>query len=622
MPILQKTNGKLILVGNSQTVRNTLLRSFLVNELGFSVDEPSNQYFFDKQIDADLIEKIVEFFREIDLSIELDSKCSDLYQENIKRRTNFESLAQEGKDIKNRTITKLTIPLMKLPAALKEYQMLPVIHAVEMGNVANFSVPGSGKTWMAYFAYFLLKNRGEVEKLLVVGPLSSFRPWENEFREITGKKPNSIRISGSPDKRIDIFNHAHLYEMFLVSYDTIRIEQAAVAELLQKYKFMFIVDESHHIKNPNGESTNAILYLSRFAKRRMVLSGTPIPNKLEDIWAQFSFLYPRGELLGTFGDFQYELTKENPLSYLRNVLDPFYTRVSKNMLDLPKASFIRVTVPMSKIQRRIYDAIKGFIRENDSNYRDDFLAVQRWRNNCIVYLIETATDPSLLTKNSQYHEQNITNEGLPIQQLIEQYERFEIPRKLEAVRKLVVQSLSKKEKTIIWCSFVPTIKKLTNMFKAHKPIPIWGGVPKDDEEDVNYNREREIERFRSSPKHNLLIANPASLAESISLHKVCHHAIYLDRTFNGGHYMQSLERIHRIGMSQKTKTRYTILLSKDSVDQVIDDRLEVKKDRMLAFLNEEDFGKLSLDLDYDNLYGQEDEMEEDHRRVFEHIMKG
>ena len=80
----------------------------------------------------------------------------------------------------------------------------------------------------------------------------------------------------------------------------------------------------------------------------------------------------------------------------------------------------------------------------------------------------------------------------------------------------------------------------------------------------------------------------------MSLHKVCKHAVYLDRTFNGAQYLQSLDRIHRVGLSPTDRVHYYILGAKDSVDAVIDERLEEKKMRMLELLND-DIPVLNLD---------------------------
>ena len=64
------------------------------------------------------------------------------------------------------------------------------------------------------------------------------------------------------------------------------------------------------------------------------------------------------------------------------------------------------------------------------------------------------------------------------------------------------------------------------------------------------------------------------------MHKVCHNAIYIERSFNAAHFIQSKDRIHRYGLNPGTETNYYYLLSEDSVDQVIHDRLIAKETRL------------------------------------------
>jgi hypothetical protein len=71
------------------------------------------------------------------------------------------------------------------------------------------------------------------------------------------------------------------------------------------------------------------------------------------------------------------------------------------------------------------------------------------------------------------------------------------------------------------------------------------------------------------------------VAESISLHKVCHNAIYLERSFNCAHFVQSKDRIHRYGLKPGTVTNYYYILSERSIDGTINDRLYRKEQRMI-----------------------------------------
>ena len=173
-----------------------------------------------------------------------------------------------------------------------------------------------------------------------------------------------------------------------------------------------------------------------------------------------------------------------------------------------------------------------------------------------------------------------------------------------------------------------TIKKLEGLF-ADKDIQtrtIWGEVPADEEEDEDDNRPKRIDEWRESGDINVLIANPATLAESVSLHQECHHAIYVDRTFNGGHYMQSLERIHRVGLVPDTVTKYDIIQAELSIDQIISERLEFKRENMNRFLESADLAVMRFQdeanaANFANPIGEDRELDSDFAATMEHVKK-
>ena len=106
---------------------------------------------------------------------------------------------------------------------------------------------------------------------------------------------------------------------------------------------------------------------------------------------------------------------------------------------------------------------------------------------------------------------------------------------------------------------------------------VHGGIPPADGASAGaITRETELDRFRNDPECHVLLANPAACGEGVSLHLWCHHAVYLDRTFNAGHFLQSQDRIHRLGLPDGTMTEFTILLSEDSIDELVDTRLREK----------------------------------------------
>ena len=115
------------------------------------------------------------------------------------------------------------------------------------------------------------------------------------------------------------------------------------------------------------------------------------------------------------------------------------------------------------------------------------------------------------------------------------------------------------------------------------------------------SREENIRRFKEDPECMVLVANPAAAAESISLHKQCNYALYLDRTYNAGQFLQSQDRIHRLVSKDMEKQKYIeifILDLPECVDWKVHTALNRKIDNMAAFLN--DASLLSLHgFDYD-----------------------
>ena len=166
----------------------------------------------------------------------------------------------------------------------------------------------------------------------------------------------------------------------------------------------------------------------------------------------------------------------------------------------------------------------------------------------------------------------------------------------------VKQLIKENEKVLFWTYFVDNIEILSQeKFKSFNPLLVYGAIPKDDSEDEELNREKEIRIFKNDISRKLLVANPAACAESISLHMVCKNAIYLDRTFNCAQYMQSLDRIHRLGIKESPTVQ--IYLGQNTLDEVVDSRLEEKRELMLELLDDP-FKPINLETSEADLFGE------------------
>jgi len=369
----------------------------------------------------------------------------------------------------------------------------------------------------------------------------------------------------------------------------------------------------------------------------MILTGTPVPRAIDDIFTQFSFLDPDKNVLGDFSNFSGIIDVDESLNILKERISPFYYRIRKSDIvpKLPEPLFIREFVNMENgrvrtkggdrilslnpcpnqnsiyyaIARKIYEDLKKQEEELGVSW-DDINQLRVWQRNRLIRLLEVSSNPALLlSEDLDLDTHPLASAGLPIYKKIMQYGKLgEVPIKLQRTLKIVKEELesNSKRKIIVWTSFIQNIKELRRMLADYEPSIVYGAIAKNEKENVYLNRVQQINNFKNSSQCRVLIANPASLAESVSLHKnqmgdpVCDTAIYVDRTFNGAHYMQSLDRIHRIGLTRNQKVRYFILITDDTVDLDVENSLDKKIKVMQSFLND-DIRKFSLESDYEDI---------------------
>ncbi len=634
------TGGNHLNLTLENTHRSLRMLEFLKN-MGF---KETDGIFSTAKRDADTIERVRRYFQYNNFELNLLPECPQILQDSANAERNRENLFQEARAIKERNdadFQNIRIPEFLPELELYPFQIKPVLHGLKLGNSANFSVPGSGKTWMSYATYFCLKAEGHVNKLLVICPQAGMQVWEEEYRHITGRDPAERihRITSDDRDRGRIPTLPDRFEIILINYEKIgqvqehgavedmRYTQALIRMLDQEnHNFYLIADESHKIKDPQSNRGIAARMLSPSAARRLILTGTPMPNYHQGLWNQFEFLYPNQNLLGSYESFAAGLV-DNPFNQQRAIdeLDPLFTRITKNQLGLPPIDTVYLDCPMTEFQTEIYETIAWAIAQ-DANNRDRFQAYQDYERN-VMYWIMASTDPSLLGENNQFSDALIDLEGVPLQDRIRRYAEGELSGKLSALQVFLRDIVRREDKIIIWCNFRGTLVKVQEMIERDFGVQVRkidGSVDKDDDVNPLENKEKNLRDFRDEDDVNVLIANPASLAESISLHEVCHHAIYVDRTYVATNWIQSKERIHRVGMPD-VRTKYTVLMSKYgpddqrlTVDDLIEESLTDKERRMNDFLDDPGLNPNAMELNYDRINDPND-VDRDYRRVIEFL---
>ena len=570
----------LVIEDKTKEIFNWKHRAFFNISMGFEVDEENDCYFYSEANEfQDAVKEIVSYLKEEEVEFTANQQVAKF----ITDIQNQESEFGEAKENLNKTIS--VSKSISLQRELKPYQEKGLTHFLQVKHGANFSVPGSGKTTMVYAYFDKLKQEGIVDKIFVVGPFSSFSPWEEESEKCFGRKLNSARLVGA--KRQSYYLQSDQYELFLCHYQTAANDIASIIDLCERYKILMVIDESHYIKRfDGGVWSNALLTIAPHATRRVILSGTPMPNGYTDLWSQMTFLWPGKQLLGERNAYKNRCDDVAQQDEIKKEIRPFFYRVKKSDLELPKPKTFKTEYSLKPIQAQIYHALSVRLLTELKLQTSDRQKLKQWRKAKMVRLLQAASNPTLLSQYSEEFEiPPLTQDGTSLVELIEKYSKYEVPAKFEAAIELVKKLLTEGKKVLLWTTFIHNIKMLENSLKGINYYSIHGAIPKDDSEDLD-NRERRIHEFKTIDKPSLLIANPAACAESISLHEVCHDAIYLDRSFNCGQFVQSMDRIDRIS-SKPQVANYHILIAKNTIDETINNRLDEKFETMRRVLEDE-----------------------------------
>lgn len=471
---------------------------------------------------------------------------------------------------------------------LKDRQMRDAFFLATMGRAGNFSVPGSGKTATVLGAFAFLSAQGKVRRLMVVCPKNAFDSWRTEWRLCFGElrplscvstQDEAFKRLGRADRKRFIRASIGAYNLILVNYEAapgIADELAQVAA----NDTMLVFDEVHRVKRIGGTQATAALTIAQDAPYTLALTGTPLPNTYEDLYNFLHILYPH-EYDSFFGFARGELARADDEEQLaiNARIQPFFCRTTKRDLGVPPASpdkLIEVTADART--DRLMSALKARYRKNKLTL---MLRILQMEHDPIDLLDDL--DPNdfrwILEEDEETGEVDVVDYS---EEIVNMIRSTGMPEKRVRCVRLVRDLVQNGNPVIVWCIFRNSMEGLRRDLasagiEAHV---ICGDVILDD-------RSRVLDDFRAG-RFPVLITNPHTLAESVSLHSVCHDAVYYEYSFNLVHLLQSRDRIHRLGLPEGQDTRYYYLcedyLHKGkpySMDQQIYERLQMKEQTML-----------------------------------------
>lgn len=496
-------------------------------------------------------------------------------------------------DLCKNELEKYRLVLSKtMTRQLREQQLWDSFYMCKMKKCSNFSVPGSGKTSSVLGVFAYLQDRNDIDRIVVICPKNAFESWKNEFNIcFKGKqelKCFDVQSKISSQQKHYLLNYDYRrYNLFIFNYGQINAYKKEIKNII-KSRTLLVYDEVHKAKRINGECATHSIEIAKDANYVITMTGTPIPNSYLDIYNNLHILYPN-EYDSFFG-FKEQLLK-NPNESERNLINdrikPFYCRTSKEQLCVP---------PANQDIFYLEDAT------NEENRAAEILYSKYQRNKfaLIIRLLQLESCPELLLEKLDFSE---FRDILDISINPDELDYSDASNEL----KDIVQNLGTTVKT------KKCIQLVQSLYQSNKPVIIWTlfrksisnlrillneiGIPSEEITGGTSMEDRKIilDKFLNN-EIKVLITNPQTLAESVSLHSICHDAIYYEYSYNLVHLLQSKDRIHRLGLPDNQYTQYyylqTLFKINDidySLDEMIYDRLKLKEHIMLEAVDD---GKL------------------------------
>lgn len=438
-----------------------------------------------------------------------------------------------------------------------DYQLDGIHFGLQHDSWLLLDAPGLGKTLQLTYLAQELKQRHNIQHCLIVCGINTLKTnWKAEIEKhsevscmILGQRMNrkgKLVIDGV-DKRVEQLMNP-IEEFFVITnIETLRSDKIIDAINKNKYnKFdMIIVDEAHVLKSPNSQQTKNMLKI-KGAKYKVAATGTLLMNNPMDCYIPLKWI---GAERSTYTNFKYyycsfggifgnDLIGFKNLETLKNQLDKYSLRRTKDILNLPPKNVINEYVEMNDTQAVFYDNIKqGIIDQVDKVHMStaNLLAM-------VSRLRQATACPSILTTE-------------PI-----------ISSKVERAIDLAEQIVSSGEKVVIFSTFKETVKILSEKLQ-HLGIVV--GTGDNDDAEI----ETAKQQFQNNDDVKVFIGTWQKVGTGITL-TAASYMIFIDHPWTAAQCEQAEDRIHRIG----TKNSVFIyrLIAKDTIDERV---LELVNDK-------------------------------------------
>ncbi len=488
--------------------------------------------------------RVIEDFRKADLEAVIYSDVLDYLER--------ENELAEGLDLERQFLAKLRRGQDPLHGVLKTkllpYQERGAIFAACRGRVVLADDMGLGKTVQALAAAELLRRRRGIARVLVVAPASVKYQWKTEIEKFTDL-PAQV-IEGLLPRRRELYASPKFFN--LSSYELVLKDVRYMHELAPD---LIILDEAQRIRNWTTATARTIKQLkSRYA---FVLTGTPLENKLEELFSVVEFI--DGRRLGPAFRFLHEhrmedengrLTGYRGLDRIHDQLAPILLRRTRQevLRDLPKRTDQILHVSLTPQQAEPYweqnDILASLMRKWER---------QKWLSEIDLRRILCCLENMRMLCNSTFLFDKHTNHSPKLAEFREIIRELTI----EENRKVVVFSEYERMTHLAG----KELEKLGIGF-----VSLHGGVP-------SKNRGALMQRFRSDAACRVFLSTDAG-GVGLNLQSAS-AVINFEPPWNPARLEQRIGRVHRLGQAHPVHVVH--LLTKDSIEERVWETLQRKK---------------------------------------------
>ena len=375
---------------------------------------------------------------------------------------------------------------------------------------------------------------------LIVAPASVIYNWQAEVKKFAPSL-NVALLDGTKKERERLLLDAKKYDLLISSYQSLNRDLEAYQNLIFDVE---VIDEAQNIKNQQSVTAKTVKVIK--AHHKLALTGTPIENKLSELWSIFDYLMPG--FLGSYPDFRkkYELpiVKEQDKEaedQLANMVIPFILRrLKKDVLrDLPDKDEEIVPVKMNKKQADLYNMqtqkiIAQLNGQGDENFKRSRFQILAQ----ITKLREICCDPHLLYEN--YHGKS---------------------NKLIATIELIKNNLANGHKILLFSQFTAMLDILReNLARLRLSLfTITGSTPKT-------KRQEQVQKFNQMAQPGVFLISLKAGGTGINL-TGADVVIHYDPWWNLAAEKQATDRAHRIG--QKHSVKIYKMVTEDSIEERI-----------------------------------------------------